>query len=391
MLKKFTKNLIGVLLIALLCSLVTPAVMFAEGEESDVPEETVSNIVEIAEQEPVQEPEPDPEPVVEEVAAPEPEQLEEPQPAPPQEEPRQEPQAAAKEEQKKEDEEQEEKPKEFSAKETYEELCSILKNSEELEDDLEVFWEGITEEQREILKQYIKDIEKWKELEKYFPDYEPPVDEELEDEDSPAADENQSEELGQEWNEADAPEMSEEQSVLQESNDMADREELEGEIESGSDNKEQDAQETQEEESTSEDEYVEEVNDGIVEDNEELPVEENKENDVEENEMLDTDAVEGGDDAASEDGEQAEEPVSEKQVIISCELPDVIMVGDSVLLTSELIGFKETDEIAYQWMVDKGDGFEEIENANEPVYERIITEESLGWSYMLSVRIVNAG
>lgn len=62
----------------------------------------------------------------------------------------------------------------------------------------------------------------------------------------------------------------------------------------------------------------------------------------------------------------------------------VVHIGDPIYLTSELIGF-EGYEVWYQWCCDKGEGFEEIEDANEPTYVFAASPETLSWNYKLIV------
>ena len=59
--------------------------------------------------------------------------------------------------------------------------------------------------------------------------------------------------------------------------------------------------------------------------------------------------------------------------------------GEPVYLTSKLEGFEDCEEILYIWKVDKGSGFEEIPGANEATYTFAATEETLTWSWHLTV------
>ena len=59
--------------------------------------------------------------------------------------------------------------------------------------------------------------------------------------------------------------------------------------------------------------------------------------------------------------------------------------GEQVHLTSKLEGFEDCEEILYIWKVDKGNGFEEGEGANDASYTFEATAETLGWGWHLTV------
>ena len=59
--------------------------------------------------------------------------------------------------------------------------------------------------------------------------------------------------------------------------------------------------------------------------------------------------------------------------------------GDQVVLSSILEGFDDCEEIIYQWMANKGEGFEAIEGANQDTYCFTADEENLKWGWKLNV------
>ena len=59
--------------------------------------------------------------------------------------------------------------------------------------------------------------------------------------------------------------------------------------------------------------------------------------------------------------------------------------GEPIYLTSLLEGFEDCEEIQYVWKVNKGDGFEIVEGANEATYTFTASMESLGWDWHLTV------
>lgn len=75
----------------------------------------------------------------------------------------------------------------------------------------------------------------------------------------------------------------------------------------------------------------------------------------------------------------------EMKVTIFSSRRTIMEEGEPVYLTSKLEGFEECEEILYIWKVDKGDGFEVIEGANEETYTFTASEESLTWDWHLTV------
>ena len=93
-------------------------------------------------------------------------------------------------------------------------------------------------------------------------------------------------------------------------------------------------------------------------------------------------------DARTEEEKEPDEdkdPIAEKKVRIFCTGWTGAKPGDELKLESSLQGFEDCDKIAYQWMVNKGDGFREIEGATQNTYSFTATEENLKWGYKLAV------
>ncbi len=86
---------------------------------------------------------------------------------------------------------------------------------------------------------------------------------------------------------------------------------------------------------------------------------------------------------AEEPAEVPAEP--ERKVTIFTSRRTVMTEGETVYLTSKLEGFEDCVELQYVWNVDKGNGFEVVEGANEPTYVFPADAESLTWGWMLTV------
>ena len=85
-----------------------------------------------------------------------------------------------------------------------------------------------------------------------------------------------------------------------------------------------------------------------------------------------------------------EEPVEElveipKKVTIFTSRRVAMEQGEPVHLTSKLEGFEDCEEILYQWLVDKGNGYEEVEGANDATYTFSANAETLSWGWKLEV------
>jgi hypothetical protein len=90
-----------------------------------------------------------------------------------------------------------------------------------------------------------------------------------------------------------------------------------------------------------------------------------------------------------EDGEEAAPtaeptPEIEKKVIIHSSRKEVVTEGERIYLTSELIGFDGLN-VLYQWQADRGNGWENVENANGPTYSFIATKQTIKYTWRLVV------
>ena len=65
-------------------------------------------------------------------------------------------------------------------------------------------------------------------------------------------------------------------------------------------------------------------------------------------------------------------PEIEKKVIIHSSRKEVVTEGERIYLTSELVGF-DGIKVLYQWQADRGNGWENVANANGPTYSFIAT------------------
>ena len=74
-----------------------------------------------------------------------------------------------------------------------------------------------------------------------------------------------------------------------------------------------------------------------------------------------------------------------KKVTIFSSRRTLMEEGEPVYLTSLLEGFEDCEEIQYVWKVNKGEGFEIVEGANEETYVFTASMESLGWDWHLTV------
>ena len=64
---------------------------------------------------------------------------------------------------------------------------------------------------------------------------------------------------------------------------------------------------------------------------------------------------------------------------------DSTLPGEQITLSSQIEGFEDVSGMAYQWMADKGDGFEPVAGANENSYTFTADEENMGWNWRLMV------
>ncbi len=91
-------------------------------------------------------------------------------------------------------------------------------------------------------------------------------------------------------------------------------------------------------------------------------------------------------DSSMEPAEAETAEVKVRSVKISSSVKTVMTLGETVTLSSQLKGFEDCEEIYYQWEVDKGNGFETVEGATSGEYRFTATQETLSWSWRLSVK-----
>lgn len=88
--------------------------------------------------------------------------------------------------------------------------------------------------------------------------------------------------------------------------------------------------------------------------------------------------------AAREQQEEQIDPENMK-VTIFTSMQDGTLPGEQVTLTSQIEGFENVNGMAYQWMADKGYGFEPVSGANDNSYTFTADEENMGWNWRLMV------
>ena len=64
---------------------------------------------------------------------------------------------------------------------------------------------------------------------------------------------------------------------------------------------------------------------------------------------------------------------------------DSTLPGEQITLSSQIEGFEDVSGMAYQWMADKGAGFEPVSGANGASYTFTADEENMGWNWRLMV------
>ena len=82
---------------------------------------------------------------------------------------------------------------------------------------------------------------------------------------------------------------------------------------------------------------------------------------------------------------QMEAMAAQMKVTISCSRESSTRPGDTICLTSEVEGFDSCSGIAYQWMCDKGNGYEPVNGANGAEYSFTADEDNMGWGWRLMV------
>ena len=75
----------------------------------------------------------------------------------------------------------------------------------------------------------------------------------------------------------------------------------------------------------------------------------------------------------------------EKKVTIFSSRRSIMTPGETVWLTSKLEGFEDCEIIVYQWQYDRGNGFEDIPDADEDTYSFAADAEWLNYDWRLMV------
>ena len=73
------------------------------------------------------------------------------------------------------------------------------------------------------------------------------------------------------------------------------------------------------------------------------------------------------------------------RVTISSSKTAATQAGDVITLSSSIEGFDGCSQIAYQWMVDRGNGYEVMPGANSSSYSYTADADSLNWGWRLMV------
>ena len=79
------------------------------------------------------------------------------------------------------------------------------------------------------------------------------------------------------------------------------------------------------------------------------------------------------------------EPMAEMSVTIWSSKDAGTQAGDVITLDSSITGFDECSQVAYQWMCDRGDGYEAVSGANDSSYSYTADEDSVNWGWRLMV------
>ena len=93
--------------------------------------------------------------------------------------------------------------------------------------------------------------------------------------------------------------------------------------------------------------------------------------------------AEESEEIAEEEAEE-EDPEADMKVTIFSSRRTLMTEGEDVYLTSKLEGF-DGFETYLQWECDKGEGFQDVEGANEDTYVFSASVESLSWNWRLTV------
>lgn len=80
----------------------------------------------------------------------------------------------------------------------------------------------------------------------------------------------------------------------------------------------------------------------------------------------------------------AEEGPVERKVRISSSRGDVVIENEIITLSSQLIGFDGVD-VQYQWQVDRGEGWADVDGATGPTHQFVATRDTILYSWRLIV------
>ena len=91
--------------------------------------------------------------------------------------------------------------------------------------------------------------------------------------------------------------------------------------------------------------------------------------------------------AAREQQEEQKKQINQEnmKVTIYTSRQDSTLPGEQITLSSQIEGFEDVSGMAYQWMADKGAGFEPVSGANGASYTFTADEENMGWNWRLMV------
>ena len=91
--------------------------------------------------------------------------------------------------------------------------------------------------------------------------------------------------------------------------------------------------------------------------------------------------------AAREQQEEQKKQINQEnmKVTIYTSRQDSTLPGEQITLSSQIEGFEDVSGMAYQWMADKGAGFEPVSGANGASYTFTADEVNMGWNWRLMV------
>lgn len=81
-----------------------------------------------------------------------------------------------------------------------------------------------------------------------------------------------------------------------------------------------------------------------------------------------------------------EEAPAERKVRIASSRGDVVIENEIITLSSQLIGFDGVD-VQYQWQVDRGEGWTDVDGATGPTHQFVATRDTILYSWRLIVTV----